>query len=138
MPWFEIEAMNNRIFADPTDKYCIVDLFERYRNICHPDQIEVYCQFAKPCKLAEYKRKYGREILFDPNKPVGKNTLGVYMKVIGGIAGFDCWMTVHNHLLRIRGITDLVNDKNVPNQVALNIAQHRSFASQKPYARRSV
>eukprot|EP00978_Attheya_sp_CCMP212_P044736 scaffold320623_cov59-Attheya_sp.AAC.1 len=42
------------------------------------------------------------------NKPVGKNTLHVYMKVLGGIA------------------------------IALNVAQDRSFGSQKPYARGSV
>eukprot|EP00978_Attheya_sp_CCMP212_P025952 scaffold84473_cov51-Attheya_sp.AAC.2 len=32
--------MNNRIFADPTDKYCVVKLFDAYREICHPDQVE--------------------------------------------------------------------------------------------------
>ena len=35
-------------------------------------------------------------------------------------------------------ITDLVNDKNVPNQLALNVAQHRSNGSQNLYARSSL
>jgi hypothetical protein len=48
----------------------------------------VYCKFAHPCQKAAYKLKYGRrDILFDPNKPVDKNSLGVYLKVLGGIAG---------------------------------------------------
>eukprot|EP00978_Attheya_sp_CCMP212_P047609 scaffold422425_cov55-Attheya_sp.AAC.2 len=138
MPWFEKEAMNNRIFANPSDKYCVVKLFDAYRELCHPDQVAVYCRIATMRQKAEYNVKYGRDILYTPNKPVGVHSLGVYMKVLGGIAGFDCWLTVHNHLLRERGITELVNNKNVPNQVALNVAQHRSFGSQKPYARGSV
>jgi hypothetical protein len=138
MPWFEVEANNNRIFADKTDKYCVVKLFDSYREICHPDQNELYCQIATPRQKAQYKEQYGRDIHYSPFKPVGVNTLGSYMKILGGIAGFDSWTTVHNHLLRMRGITELANDKNVPNQVALNVAQHRCFNSQKPYARGSV
>eukprot|EP00978_Attheya_sp_CCMP212_P040616 scaffold223818_cov20-Attheya_sp.AAC.1 len=138
MPWFEVEANNNRIFADETDKYCIVKLFDSYREICHPDQNELYCQIATPRQKAQYKVQYGRDIHYTPFKPVGVHTLGSYMKVLGGIAGFDSWTRVHNHLLRMRGITELVNDKNVPNQVALNVAQHRCFNSQKPYSRGSV
>eukprot|EP00978_Attheya_sp_CCMP212_P019767 scaffold55691_cov48-Attheya_sp.AAC.2 len=138
MPWFETEANNNRIFADPNDKYCMVKLFNLYREMYHPDQNDFYCHLATTRQNAEYKVNYGRDIHFSPSKPIGVHSLGVYMKVLGGIAGFDCWLTVHNHLLCIRGITELVNDKNVPNQVALNVAQHRCFNSQKPYARGSV
>jgi hypothetical protein len=138
MPWFEVEANNNRIFADDSDKYCTVRIFEAHSALCHPDQIFVYCHIATPRQKAAYKVKYGRDILFDLKKPIGTNTLGTYLKVLGGIAGFDNWTTVHNHLLRVRGITDLVNDKSVPNQLALSVAQHRSNGSQKPYARSSL
>jgi hypothetical protein len=68
VPWFEKEAMNNQIFADPTDKYCMVKLFDSYKEICHPDQVAIYCQFATICQKAEYKVKYGRDILYMPNK----------------------------------------------------------------------
>jgi hypothetical protein len=138
MPWCETEAMNNRIFADSTDKFYGVSLLHNYREMCHPNQVDLYCHLSTLHQKAQYKKNCGRDIIFTPTNPVGKNTLSVYMKVLGGIAGFDNWTTVHNHLLRIRGITDLVNDKNVPNQVPLNVAQHRSYGSQKLYARGSV
>eukprot|EP00978_Attheya_sp_CCMP212_P024725 scaffold78213_cov28-Attheya_sp.AAC.1 len=79
----------------------------RPREICHPDQNELYCQIATPRQKAQYKVHYGRDIRYTPFQLVGVHTLGAYMKVLGGIAGFDSRTTVHNYLLCMRGITEL-------------------------------
>jgi hypothetical protein len=117
----------------------MVKLFDSYKEICHPDQVAVYCQFATIRQKAEYKVKYGRDILYMPNKS----------QLVCNHLVFKWKFLVRSPVWQLDGctqsssswawhITELVNNKNVPNQVALNVAQHRSFGSQKPYARGSV
>eukprot|EP00978_Attheya_sp_CCMP212_P024759 scaffold78376_cov71-Attheya_sp.AAC.1 len=66
------------------------------KALCHPDP-------RNACSL--YQVGY---IIFNPAslpgslEATGKNVIA-YFKIVGAIAGFDNWETVHNHLLRERG-----------------------------------
>ena len=69
-------------------------------------------------------------VLFHPNRPVGKNTLGTFLSVLACAAGITDCKDKTPHTLRQWCITTLANDPKINPVEVAKLARHRNVSSE--------
>lgn len=109
--------------------------FFEMKQHCHPMQRYVYCQRATKAELENFAKVALGHVLFSPNKVVGVNSIGKFLKEFAQAAGIEDWNKKTPHTVRQYFITKLANAPDVnPHEVAKK-ARHKSVNSQKAYVR---
>ena len=76
-------------------------------------------------------------VRFNPNRPIGKNTIGKFLPDLAKAAGIKTYKQKTPHTLRQYMITKLANDPNVNEKETARLARHKNIASQAAYIRTS-
>jgi len=124
-----------KVRANPEDPLCTVKLLKFFRSICHPSQKRVFCKKASESQLKDW-RLSNEPYQYNPNQPVGENTINKGMKYIAQLCGFEDFNKCTNHGNRALGITIAVSngDKNVGSYIQKN-CRHPSITSHAIYQR---
>ena len=88
-------------------------LLMRYRKMCPQGQTRFYCFPASSATLRKYTDSGNPEYKYDPDRPIGKNSLLKFSKNIGQLANLEDWPKLTNHGWRQYGITLMANSDKV-------------------------
>ena len=98
-----------------------------------PGQSRVYCKIATPAQRAHFTAIGHKDALFNPNSPIGINTLMKLMASECAHAGFP---DSTGHGLCRLFITTLANDSSVSVEESMKSSGHNSVSAQRTYIMR--
>ncbi len=96
-------------------------------------QIDIYCKPAGVEVRKVFTKTGQSHYLYDPNRPIGENTIASFGKGLAKAAGVEDWMAVKNHGVRASKMTELANDPNVSAVEVKNATRHRTLSAQQHY-----
>ena len=101
----------------------------------HPSQTALFCHRLNEREKKQYIRAGHPHVLFNPNRKVGKNTIGKYLPELCCAAGVKDWRHKTPHTLRQWYITTIANNPNVNAQQVAAMARHSTVSAQQAYIR---
>ena len=122
-----------RLPVDPTNLSCPGGTIFRYAQALAPGGDRFY---TYPVTLTDKKSyemmQLGREVRYSSDRPLGKGTIGKYIKAACEQVNLDCT----GHGLRAVGVSTVVNTMGSTAET-LAFSRHSSVSGQKPYHRKN-
>jgi hypothetical protein len=124
-----------RIYANPNDDLCPYRFMKFYRGLCMKTQERVLCFGATDKQLKKWK-KTNQPYLYNPNTPVGENTVGPLCKEMAEEMGFEEYEKCTGHGLRKMGISHaMTNAPTSATPVVLKASRHKRYQTSLLYQR---
>ena len=102
-----------------------------------PGQKRVYCNPATMAQLREFRDKGCPDAAFNPNKPIGKNTITLHQKEFARRVGVEDWENFGAQAHRRTFCTKLANDPSINITDAMSVARHKSVKTHSGYVQQS-
>ena len=122
-----------RFICDMEDPLNVGRALHELLSRCHSSQTYLYHHNLSQKEKKKYVLAGQGHVLYNPNRPVGKNTIAEYLPALACAAGIQEWQSKSPHALRAYFITKLANDPEVNAKETAEKSRHKNVSSQNAY-----